>query len=403
MAKKRKRADGIYKHASGQWAKTVDRKTVYLGCGSVSDAKRKLDELLARRTLGQGDPVPDGITVEQLSRMFLASKSRQAVAGKITTLTLANLEHEMKWLCNKVGGRQAETLRGYDFTRLAESLPDGMAASSINTKVQRVRSLFSWAVEQELLDRVPKYGDFKRATGLQERRERADSGSRVFTADEVHGLLEASSDTFRAMILVGLNCAADGASIGRLKHSEIDGDWLKQTRKKVGTERNCWLWPETLEAIELVRTDSDYVFLNSQGRPFDVIERPKCITNSFKLIKDRAGITRRIGFHSFRHTFATVARYLPANDRTIREVTAHIHQTGDVLNSRYVQGVDRSEIKRLCEGVRLWLFDNEHWSQWQRWRSGDLSDITTTEGEVISQQDWRDTMEGYERQYPFLR
>ncbi len=374
MAKKRKRADGIYKHASGQWAKTLNRKTVYLGKGTAKDAKAKLDLIVARDTLGQPEPVTESITVEQLSRLYLASKKHQVKAGRLAARTLKGLEWELQWLCSQIGRKQAKLLKGYDFTRLMESIPADMAPNSINTRVQRVRGLFKWGVDQEIIDRQPKYGDFRRVSALQERRGRSESESRVFTQDEVQGLLNEASGPWKAMILVGLNCAMDGASIGRLKWSDISHEWLCQTRGKTGIQRTSWLWPETRKAMEEARADDEFVFVNKLGRPFDVIERPQSITNSFGRIRQRAGIGRDIGFHGLRRTFATVARYLPANDRTIREVMAHAHD--DILHSHYIEGIDRSEIRKLCKGVRHWMYEPRSWEHWRKLKSGAFENWT---------------------------
>ncbi|MDB4770915.1 hypothetical protein OAG60_02445, partial [bacterium] len=78
---------------------------------------------------------------------------------------------------------------------------------------------------------------------------------------------------------------------------------------------------------------------------------------------------RRIGFHGLRRTFATVAHQLSASDRTIREVMAHAHR--DVLHSSYIEGVDRDATKKLCEGVRVWLYHHNDYTILQQIRSGE--------------------------------
>jgi len=186
-----------------------------------------------------------------------------------------------------------------------------------------------------------------------------------------------------------------------LKHSDIDGEWLSRPRGKTGIHRTCWLWPETRELIEQHRSDHpELLFLNRRGNPFDVDTNAGCITRPFKILKDRVGLTREIGFHAWRRTFATVASTLPVSERTIREITAHAHN--DMLNDHYIEGVDRHEIKKACQGVRAWLYHHDDMMSYTNYRRGNLDAIVDSEtGEV--EPDLRDAVELLGDAYPYLK
>ncbi len=395
-----KRASGIFKHSSGQWAKTYKRKRYYLGCGSIRDAQKRLDEIIARDTLGVPDPVTDAMTVSQLCSLFLKTKRKNVKAGTFAKATYRGYDTDLRWLCSHMGSKRVDQLKGYDFTLLMEQL-EGFKANAINTKVTRVKAMLNWAVSQDIIDRRPSLGDFKLARSSQKRRERTEGDSRTFTQDEAQRLLDGSRGVWKAISFLGLNCAMEGAEIGRLKHTDIDGEWLSKPRGKTGIQRTCWLWPETRELIEQHRSGHpELLFLNRRGNPFDVESNPGAITRPFKILKDRIGLTREVSFHAWRRTFATVASTLPVSERTIREITAHAH--GDMLNDHYIEGVDRTQVQKACEGVRFWLMEPSGYREWFSIKTNDLAGWTDPEtGELIGNPE--EIQHLYEKENWFLR
>ena len=395
-----KRASGIFKHSSGQWAKTYKRKRYYLGCGSIRDAQKKLDEIIARDTLGVPEPVGDHLTISQLCSLYLKVKRKAVRAGRFSKSTLKGYESDLGWLCTIMGGKRVDKLRGYDFTMLMDAL-EGYKATSVDTKVTRIKAMLNWGVSQDIIDKMPSLGDFKLADSSQRRRERSEQGGRTFTQDEAQRLLDGARGVWKAIMLLGLNCAMEGAEIGRLEHTDISGEWLSKPRGKTGIQRTCWLWPETREEIEKYRSDDpNLLFINRRGNPFDIDNNAQAISRPFKILKERIGLTRDIGFHGWRRTFATVASTLPVSERTIREITAHAHN--DMLHDRYIVGIDKSEIKKACEGVRFWLLEPKMYRDWRAIKTNDLDDYTDAEtGEVLGNP--FEVLQHMESEYPFLR
>ena len=376
-----KRSSGIFKHSSGQWAKTYKRKRYYLGCGSLRDAQKKLDEIIARDTLGISQDASEGMTVSQLCTIYLKTKAKQVKAGRFAESTLTGYKKDLDWLCKHLGRRRVDNLKGYDFTLLMDEL-SGYKATAINTKITRVKAMLNWAVQQDIIEQKPSLGDFKLIKTAIKRIERSGAGSRVFTQPEASCLIEGANGIWKAIMLLGLNCAMEGAEIGRLRHDDIEGEWLSKPRGKTGIQRTCWLWPETREAIKEHRSDDPkLLFLNRYGNPFSVEVNPQCISRPFKILKDRIGLDRPVGFHAWRRTFATVASTLPVSERTIREITAHANN--DMLHDHYIEGVNKPEIKKCCQGVRFWLLEPKEYEVWRDIKTNRLDQFRDSETDEI--------------------
>jgi integrase len=373
----RKSIKGISLRKDGRWTKSFKGKKRYLGRGTRAEAEREFEAIVARETLGMSEPVGDDLTVQQLCTLYLKSKRKQVKAGTLSASTLTGYKRDLNWLCKSLGNRRVDSLKGYDFTLLAESI-QGLKAATIDTKVTRVKAMLRWSAAQDIIPSVPSMGDFKLVRSSQKRRERSEAGSRVFSHDEASMLLEGARGVWKAILMLGLNCAMEGSEVGRLRHADIDGEWLSRARGKTGIQRTAWLWPETRELIEQYRSDHpELLFLNRRGKPFSIDTNAQCVTRPFKILKDSVGITRGIVFHAWRRTFATVASTLPVSERTIRNITAHAHR--DMLHDHYIEGEDKGEIKKACEGVRFWLFSNDLFEDWRDIRSGQFDRFTDAE------------------------
>jgi hypothetical protein len=91
--------------------------------------------------------------------------------------------------------------------------------------------------------------------------------------EQVHPLLDASSDQLRVMILLALNAGLGNSDLAHLQRCHISGGFLSYPKRKTCQPRRAHLWPETLAAIQAVqrpmpkdRAHADHVFLTRCGK-----------------------------------------------------------------------------------------------------------------------------------------
>ena len=365
MAKKK--SDGIYWHKRGYWCKSYRGKKLNLGKGSRREAEHRLKVIQARDTLNQPEEVDtEGLTVEGLVTLFLESRKAERERGDIGRLTYRTTVKRSRFLAEQLGHRKVDSLKGYDFTRLRNSMSPSLMPSTINEYISKIRQVFVWGSENELC-KLPKFGSLKRVSNSEIRKAKPTAGSRIFSHTDCLSLLEESKSnlTMRCFILLGLNAAMDGSSIGLLESKNISGDWLRQMRPKTGVERIAFLWPETLDAIKQAETHAGGAMFRTRfGNSWATGETGGSVGKMFSIIRNRAGCESVAGFHGLRRTLATVANQLPVKDSTIRKVMAHADR--DMLHAAYVQGIDEAAIRKCCEGVRVWLFHNADFMLWKQ-------------------------------------
>jgi integrase len=209
------------------------------------------------------------------------------------------------------------------------------------------------------------------------RRHRAKIGKRLFTAEEIHQLLDGktveksgkkvtlagASTQLRAMILLGINCGFGNSDVAELSFAEVDLDkgWIDFPRPKTGIDRRCPLWPETITAIKTAIAerpqpkhveDKECIFItkyhnrwlkgniNSVGLEFGKLQRRLEINGR-----------RGLGFYSLRHSFRTVAdgtKDFPA----VRLIMGHADGSIDAV---YREHIDDERLRAVTAHVRTWL------------------------------------------------
>jgi integrase len=404
-------------HASGKWMKKIGGKLYYFGNwgrrvngkiqrlpGDGWEEARDLYKAQADDLHAGRKPAPaldEKLTVAELCNEFLTAMFRRSQAGKrMTARSFAEYKLSAARLCAAVGKRrQVASLRAADFTSLGLDLAANYSVARQGHEVQKIKTLFTWGLKNELIKAVPNYGDFKKPSTTERRIARAAGGKRLFTAEEIRRLLDGdtmagddgetvtvapASTQLRAMILLGINCGFGNMDVSSLPQSAIDGKncVIDFPRPKTGIDRRCPLWPETRGAIQAARderpeakdkADADCIFITKQGNRWvrervtkinpegpddDFSNRKTVMINSVALefgkrlrtlhINGRKGL----GFYALRHTFRTVAdgsKDFPA----ARLIMGHADSSIDAV---YREEIDDDRLHAVTEHVRKWLF-----------------------------------------------
>lgn len=378
----------LFPHAVGQWAKKIKGKLWYFGPWADPEAalkkyKKEVDEIFAgrdpRRT-GVAQVYSSTITVAEVCNLFLERQERRVTSGEITRQRFTFNFRSCKRFIEHFGKfMRAAALRAADFAAYKAAFPPTWGAEKTGDEIQRIRSVFKWAFESELIKSMPNFGpDFKKPSKSVKRRDQqqrqAKRGGKLdFSADEIQMLLKASSGWLRACILLGINGGMENAACGRLSTTflKLDSGWYDMPRQKTGVDRRFPLWPETIKAIRdamrqrpIAKNDEHdpLCFLTSHGMPvwWEAIkpatgESFLCdnITKRFRKLCEECKIQRDgRGFYSLRRTFETVAG--GSKDQVAVDVImGHADQS---MAAVYRQGVDDSRLKAVSDYVHAWLF-----------------------------------------------
>lgn len=378
--------------ASGQFCKKVRGKVFYFGrvdadpTGAAALAKwnaEKEDRLAGR------EPRPKGLdsgtlVVGELCNQFLAQKEALRDNGELSLRTWADYHGTCAEVVAGLGrDRLVSDLTPADFRQLREKLAKPGKPSegrkrglvALSCQIQRVKSLFKFAYDEQLIDAPIRYGQgFQKPAQAKIDAERgahrAEHGLMMFEADEIRLMLSElkKSPGLRAMVLLGANCGFGQSDLSRLTRTAVnlDSGWLTFARGKTGVDRRIPLWPETVAALRewlevrpepkdpehaglffLTVRGVPFVRLNEQGRHID------CIGAAFNKLTTSLNLRRsRRGIYSLRHSFETIAGDL-GDQVAVDAVMGHKDRS---MARHYRERIADDRLVKVVEHVRAWIF-----------------------------------------------
>lgn len=368
-------------HPAGYWCKKIKGTLYYFGPRynprdpasalavaeeALADYLRQRDDLHAGRT---PRPVTGATTMKDLANAFLNYKQEHVDSGELSIRTFGEYRATCELLVGHFGkGRVVEDIRPDDFQALRTKMAQQWAPVTLGNAIQRVRGVFKFAYDNELIDRPVRYGQaFKRPAKKVMRLDRASKGLLMFSPDEIRRMISAASPALRAMILLGINAGFGNADCGTLPQSalNLETGWLSYARPKTGVSRKAPLWPETVAALrEAIAhrpapkdpADAKLVFITKYGFPWfkeEIIDNP--VSKETRKLLDSLGIDGKgRNFYCLRRTFETVGAL--ANDQdSVDFIMGHAPEESDMAK-RYRQGVFDVKLRAVTDAVRNWLF-----------------------------------------------
>jgi integrase len=358
----------LFPHSTGRWAKKVHGKTHYFGAWSDPDAALELwlaqkDDLLARRRPRQKR---GGVSVADACNAFLASKKLLVDCGELSQRTWADyLGTSQRLTANMGRDRPIDDLRGDDFVELRAKLAKRLGRVSLGNEIQRVRTIFKYAYDSELVPSPVRFGpDFKRPSAKSIRLERAEAGERMLDAATICKLIDAANVQYKAMLYLGVNCGFGPEDVARLPLSslDLDGGWVNFARRKTGVPRRCPLWPETVLAIRawLAKRPTPnheargYVFITKRRNPWFSGKYVTPVASQFRKVANKVGGVRSgIGFYALRHTLATIGSETK-DQVAVNGLMGHIARD-DLIPSVYRERISDERLVAVTDCVREWL------------------------------------------------
>jgi integrase len=272
-----------------------------------------------------------------------------------------------------------------DFEKLYVKLTKKHGLTTLGREVTMVRSVFKYAVGNDLIERAVKFGTtFVIPTKNDKRRQKARQkhayGKRMFDPGDIHRMLEIAPPQLRTMILLGVNAGLGNTDCASLPLSALDlkSGWLDYPRPKTGIERRIYLWPQTIEALQAVIAkrrkarsvdDEGLVFLTRLGQPWVRYELEETKDESGKvkingksddaiakatgkMLRDLGIYRKGLSFYTLRHTFETVAGG-SGDQVAVDAVMGHVDSS---MAAEYREHIDDSRLRAVAEHVCTWLF-----------------------------------------------
>lgn len=297
-------------HRNGQWYKSVwnprTKKSEQFYFGAWADdpkGERALKDpqsswLVRRDPIKAGidnvhvQAAPSDMILGELMARFLAHKRAKVGSGELSKTTLGDYLSEIPTFVSfckpgtPAGGLKPEHFSAY----MAHLVNDRKLGRLARKRVRAYVTAFLRFGARNGWMLMPNTGsdwaapatdpDAMRQARLRE--GLPDFSTRILTGEEVDELLARANPTFRAMILLGVNCGLGPADLGRLRWHMIDLERRRLTfpRPKTGVMRVGFLWKRTREALTRVRSlkrnrqaiqmdgDAAMVFITRKGRPY---------------------------------------------------------------------------------------------------------------------------------------
>jgi len=297
------------------------------------------------------------MNVEQLAahyqRVELPLKAHSTAEGYKNYLTLHIVP---QWGKHSLSAIKSIEVEGW--LRKLKKVNGDPASPGTQTKIRNLFStLFSHAIRYEWAARNP-------ITAVRTSGKRLRTPD-ILTADEFQALILELSQRERVMVLLDGSTGLRRGELIALRWRDIDFE-LKQAnvthtiwRNVEGnTKTEASKKPVPLHAlvieelkkwrlVTLYRSDEDFLFPSIAKNGTQPITPDMILRRHIRPALKRIGVTKRIGFHSFRHGFATMLRQQGVDLKTAQELLRHANSR--ITLEIYQQAV--GEEKRVAQNL----------------------------------------------------
>ncbi len=349
---------------SNQWCKKINGRIFYFGKLDDPDAAERRylaekNDLAAGRVPRPAQVTSGRVDVAFACNAFLTAKRRRVDSGEITERTWKELFQTCQTLTKAFGrDRMVSDLHGTDFDDLRAKLAKRLGPVRLTNEVQRVRSVFRYALADGLIEQPVQFGAaFVRPPKRMIRLVRANRAPKMFTAEQCRLLIGGASEKMKAFILLGLNGGFVSRDCGTLPRKAVDleAGFISYARPKTGIARRIPLWTETVDALRAaMATEGELAFQTQQGTAYAKgAAGSDAIGLTFRrALQDRKIHQAGLGFATLRHIFQTVAegsKDFPA----IRHIMGHVDES---ISGAYREGVSDERLRDVVDVVHDWLF-----------------------------------------------
>lgn len=268
------KSEPTYQHhkGSGQARTIIDGKTFYLGPYNSPQSQQKFDDLKAEWRLRQNVD-QHCLLVDELCWRFIEHAENYYLHKDGTpTGTTANLRYALRPLTEMHGRCRVREFGPLKLQQVREGMIQaGYARTHINSMISKIRQVFRWGTEQELVP-ATVYQALQAVRGLSAGRTKAVESVPVMPVDEgtVNDTLPHLSNVVADMVRLQLLTGARPGEVCSLRPCDItrgtSGVWTyRPARHKTehhGRERRIFIGPEGQAVLSkyLLRDSEAYCF-----------------------------------------------------------------------------------------------------------------------------------------------
>jgi integrase len=314
-----------------------------------------------------------GLTIADLCNHFLTAKLRKVESGELGQRMFMDYREATGLLVATFGKqRRVDDLIASDFEQLRATMARRWGPVRLGNAITRVKSVFSYGVNNGLMAKAPLYGsEFRKPERTVLRRHRAQVGERMLEPAQLRQLIDAANVPLKAMILLGINAGFGNVDCASLPLTALDLErgWINFPRPKTGIPRRCPLWPETVAALRVAlaerpapwsAAETELALLQRSGRRW-VRDTEKSRTDNVsvlfcELLKTKGLYRPGLSFYTLRHIHRTVAD--EARDTVACDVI--MGHSDPSMAGHYRERVEDDRLRAVVNVVREWLFGQQN-------------------------------------------
>ncbi|MFA6186333.1 MAG: tyrosine-type recombinase/integrase [Phycisphaerae bacterium] len=307
-------------HPTGQFCKKIKSKLYYFGTDKKLALQRYLEQAaylhsgkaIAPKTLEAT------LSIKMLCNLYLDHQQLQADIGEIKQRHVYDKTSLLKDFVKFIGANcSVEDITTIDLQNYRKKLiKAGKSPNTINNRIASIISMYNWALNNEILDKIPNLKAIEKIAIHKIERP-------IFETSDIEKLISYANPQMKAMILLGLNCGFGCTDCAELKWDNLDLKNMRVNfpRGKTGVGRNLVLWPETVEALKDIPENGELVFHTAQGnlwvRAIEGVDKygnkkftkEDAVSKQFSKLLKKADIKteKGMGFYTLRRTAATLA------------------------------------------------------------------------------------------------
>ena len=342
----------MFAHAAGVWAYKYKGKFYYFGPWNDPQGALKRFETEMPFIYQGKTPPARVVNVGTLLDGWLGNKSADLDEGTITASTFKEYKATTDVIFKHFGEHwPVESIGPHNLVELRKALGKGtrkgvktLGPVTLKRRLTIARMVFAYANEE--FDVKVKYRKPLRSPPrVNIKAAERERGLRLYGAGDVRKLVKKAEGEFKAMLLLGINCAFGPRDCATLPTTAVNlaEGWHNYWRPKTQADRRCSLWPETVAAIKAVR-GMELVF---EGREWD----RWMIGREFATLCKAAKVENQ-GFYSLRRTFETIATTADVPQAVIDSIMGH---SKNDMASIYRQKVFDEQLKKCADHVHGWF------------------------------------------------